>query len=373
MSIDPAQLSCGDVLPEDLGRLPTAVKLQLVLGTTETASVYQSGATRNPVAVFRLCSDLLIARGGSGLSEAELHLVREVGVQAALDQGQVSIAGDWLLQLSRRFGKDAPRVLRLRGMYEEAQGDYPAAVAHYERVRDNHPLDMWPVKRLCAVHKARGRLAEAAALLESTKVFVDRSEDPPKSYPFRQLHPLDDGTLRELISLHWQLDNVAKCIFYQEELLLLDPHSFLFYSRLGELCYAAGSVDRAVSAYSQSVRLNPHANNARAVLGLWQSCLEWRRVKQLQQQQLQQRGGSSSSGGSTGTRRLDDIDDGSVTAAASAGDVTEADGNTSSVALTGAMVGTLLGLAETSLKQHYQNSPLLSVLELTLRRYGASK
>lgn len=367
------QLGNTDVIPEDLSRIAVSTKVQLVLGTNaDAASVFQNHATRNPGLVFRLSSDLLVRHAGS-MSEMERYCIYEAGAQAALDLGQDNIAAEWVMQLSKRFGKMSPRVLRLRGLYEEATGDTARALAIYEKARTEFPLDMWPVKRSAAIHKSAGRIREAIAVLESrSDVFKDTVEN--KGYPFRQLHPLDDGTLRELINLHWMADNVQRCVFYAEEMMLLDPHNFLFLSRLGELCYSAGHLERAVSAYAQSVRLNPHACNTRAVLGLWQSALEWRKSNNSNSSSASGRKAVAAASAASSSKRVTEIDGDDV--ATSATDVVSAADDSSSshgaTTLTLPLVNNLINLAEARLKQHYANSPVWSVMELTMRRCGSS-
>jgi len=109
------------------------------------------------------------------------------------------------------------------------------------------------------------------------------------------------------------------------------------------------------------VRLNPHANNARALMGLWRSALEW----------LSRQGGASASKSSSRrapTARVDDIDEDAADAdGAAAGDEAS---HAASQQLTPVIATGLVSLADSRLKQFYQSSPLLPVLELTLRRHS---
>ncbi len=351
-------LNVSDTFNNVTKRIPVATQVALCLGFhTGTASAFQHHNCRQPRVIFRLASNLIVHHASS-MSAAELYNIYEVGAQAALDLGHDNIASDWIIVLKNRFGK-CPRVMRLMGLMEEAQGNSAKAMEHYERARQEFPNEIWPVKRLSALHKSKGRIGDAIAVLESRNVYVDKVDE--KSYPFRQLHPLDDGALKELITLHWMNNSADKALFFAEELLLLDPHNFLFLSRVAELCYANGAFDRAISAYSQSVRLNPHSSNCRAVLGLWQSCLEWRRVN-----------GNSNNNNNKGgknnhnTNNVDDIDDNNSNEVSSS--TTQQHQQAPQMTLT--LCNNLIQLSEARLREHYQNSPLCSVLELTLRRYG---
>lgn len=353
-----------------LSKIPVATKVEICLGfIKESASAYQQHNCRQPNIIFRLASNLIVHHK-SQMSSAELYAIYEIGVQAALDLGHDNVATEWIVVLKHRFGK-CPRVFRLVGLLEEAQGETAKALDHYERCKNDFPNETWPIKRIAALHKGKGKYAEAISTLEVKNVYHDKVDE--KSYPFRQLHPLDDGSLKELINLHWLNDAAEKAIYYAEELLLLDPHNFLFMSRLGELCYAAGQYERAISSYAQSIRLNPHVSNARAGLGLWQSCLEWR--------------SKNKNGGNNGklivaaaatTKNVDDIDDESDNNnnnnnKNSSSNNSASSGTSSSSAGTGmtlALCNELISVSEAKLKECYQNSPLCSVLELTLRRYS---
>jgi hypothetical protein len=116
--------------------------------------------------------------------------------------------------------------------------------------------------------------------------------------------------------------------------------------------------------------MNPHSNNARAVIGLWQSAMEWRAKNGTSV--------SSITSKSSSTRQVAEIDDDNDLSAPSAdeGAVAAESGSSAASAaaptLTLALANQLITLAEGRLKQQYQNSPLLSVLELTLRRFGSA-
>ena len=345
-----------------LSRIPVAAKVEICLGfIKETASSYQQHNCRQPNIIFRLASNLIVHHK-SQMSSAELYAIYEVGVQAALDLGNDNVATEWIVVLKQRFGK-CPRVFRLVGLLEEAQGETAKALEHYENCKNEFPNETWPIKRLAALHKSRGKIADAISVLEVKNVYHDKVDE--KSFPFRQLHPLDDGSLKELINLHWMNNTPEKAIYYAEELLLLDPHNFLIMSRLGELSYAAGQFERAISSYAQSIRLNPHISNARAALGLWQSCLEWR----------SRNGGKNSknnSNNSNKTRSVDDIDDDdniNNNEDFSSSSNNNAGSSSAATGMTVSLCNELINISEAKLRECYQNSPLCSVLELTLRRY----
>ena len=83
------------------------------------------------------------------------------------------------------------------------------------------------------------------------------------------MHCLDISAYQELVSLHYLVGNLERCVFYAEEVIMLDPTNHSHYSRLGELLYGCKEYERAAQAYAHSLRLNSDEHNARAAYGLW--------------------------------------------------------------------------------------------------------
>ena len=82
----------------------------------------------------------------------------------------------------------------------------------------------------------------------------------------------DQEAWMELSDLYIQEQEYSKAVFCLEELILLNPDSTLYHTRLGEIYYTINtpeSLDLARSYFAQAVKLNP--NNLRGLYGLFLS------------------------------------------------------------------------------------------------------
>lgn len=119
--------------------------------------------------------------------------------------------------------------------------------------------------------KARGDIADAIDVLEKKNCYKDEDGNP---LTFQQVHALDLNTFKELTSLYLQLGNIDKALFYAEECILCDPYDSGLHCRHGEIAYSNQQHERAIAAFSQSLRLSDGPNNARAAYGLLMSAGE---------------------------------------------------------------------------------------------------
>jgi tetratricopeptide (TPR) repeat protein len=241
----------------DVQRLSTAEKIQYLRDSLLRPS-------RHPAAVL-VCAAHVLARGG--VSEAERAAFTELAVLAALDCGQDQQADELLGKLSKQFGRTSVRVRRLQGMALEAKGNYEGAVAVYKQVLLEHPTEQFCGRRMCAHYRGIGQYKQAIECLKSKEVYVDSKEQ--KSFTYTQIYPMDEAAARELISLHWLVNNVSECVKFADEVILFDGGNFLHFNRLAELCAVAGQAERSATAYAHSLRLNESKNNLRAMYGLW--------------------------------------------------------------------------------------------------------
>merc|ERR1712125_311764 len=77
---------------------------------------------------------------------------------------------DYCLKTLRKKFPSSVRVERLKGIYQESIGDWDAAKATYEGLLKEKPEDTVTQKRLIAMHKQRGKSAEA---VEAINKYLD--------------------------------------------------------------------------------------------------------------------------------------------------------------------------------------------------------
>eukprot|EP00164_Ancoracysta_twista_P023941 GFYU01045100.1.p1 GENE.GFYU01045100.1~~GFYU01045100.1.p1 ORF type:complete len:144 (+),score=29.89 GFYU01045100.1:104-535(+) len=88
---------------------------------------------------------------------------------------------------------------------------------------------------------------------------------------YQEMHAVDIACFKELTQLHMRTGNVERAMFYAEECILCDPYDYSLHTIHGELARSVGQLDRAIAAFSQSLRLNDAPNNTRAAFGLYYS------------------------------------------------------------------------------------------------------
>ena len=252
--------------PVDVKVLPFKAKLQLLRDTA-------ARPVRRPQTTL-LCATDILAKHASSVSEAEKCNIHEQAVVAALECGHDEQAVEFFRFLKGKFGAKSTRVMKLQGLIYEATGDEDKAKVVYGRILNDSPIDAFVAKRLSAMAKANGNIDQAITILETAQVYVhprgrDVPEERQKKFTFRDVHPCDEATYRELVGLYWQKWSLVKCVQYCEEVLLFDPANFLNYVRVAEMHYASGALDNALTAYAHSVRLNDAATNLRGMYGVW--------------------------------------------------------------------------------------------------------
>ncbi|EPY22976.1 hypothetical protein STCU_07983 [Strigomonas culicis] len=260
MSEDAAELLVDSLSPVDLMKLTRAQKIDLL-------EKMRAHGSRNPHITYFLATDVLSGGGGS-LSAGERYELYEQLLIASLHSGRLDKARLYLNLLEKRFGRTSMRVRRLRGLCYEAEGNIAEARTLYELLRKEDPATDFFVKRLVAMYKSEGKYRDAIALLEDEEVYKDEDDKPLRYLEVHRMGVLD--VYQELSHLHYLCGSLDRALYYVEEMQLYDPSSYLMHSRMAELLYAKKDYERCVIEYSQSLLLNPNANNARAAYGLWQ-------------------------------------------------------------------------------------------------------
>lgn len=188
------------------------------------------------------------------------------GAGAAADSDELRAAQEYITTLAAQF-PDSLRVKRLEGMMWEAKGEADLAMSDYDEILQDDPSNILAVKRQVAVLRARGgptRLAEAARrLTEHLATFCSDHEAWL--------------LLQELYLLAQQYKRAAFCI---EELILINPMSYIYHIRAGEITYTTavasngGSHDQLLTArkyFAHALELKPEGN-LRALYGILLVC-----------------------------------------------------------------------------------------------------
>ncbi len=162
----------------------------------------------------------------------------------------------------RKQFPNSNRTKRLGGMLMEAQGQMRPAMACYDEVLAAEPANLHAVKRQVALCRSRGRNAEAAKKLT---VHLDTFCGDTEAWLL-------------LCEIYISQQLYRRAQFCMEELLLLNPMSYLYHLRYAELLYTVASSDRgsheqfltARKYFAHALELKPGC--ARALYGLMLCC-----------------------------------------------------------------------------------------------------
>lgn len=223
--------------------------------------------THCPSAISLLAADVLSS--GAGSLGDEQYTILEQYLIASCQCGHLDQASRCLATLTKQFGTTSVRVRKLAGLLFEAQGNTGKAKEVYLSIQKQTPSDPFVVKRAAAMAKREGKFGEAIGALEGDVIPDEITDGTGRKYSYLAVYPEDDSVMRELVWLHYMNGNLAKAVFYAEECILVAPMNFLYHTRHAELCYAAGELEKAASAFAHSLTLNEASNNLRAAYGLW--------------------------------------------------------------------------------------------------------
>lgn len=162
--------------------------------------------------------------------------------------------------LSAQF-PDSLRVKRLEGMLWEAKGMFDMAMKDYEDILTEDPNNMQAAKRQIALCRGRGKSAEAATRLVK----------------YLEVVCSDVEAWLQLCAIYLNFQHFKRAAFCMEELILINPMSYLFHLRYADIMYSIGCADKggggseqlrtARKYYAHALDLKP-TDNLRAVYGL---------------------------------------------------------------------------------------------------------
>jgi len=192
----------------------------------------------------------LLQYGKSGKHALSADAVMPEDLRVAQEYGNI---------LSAQF-PDSLRVKRLDGMLWEAKGMHDMALKEYDEILAEDPNNLLATKRQIALCRARGKTAEAASRLVK----------------YLEVVCSDVDAWLQLASIYLGVQQFKRAAFCMEELILINPMSYLFHVRYADIMYTLGSADKgggteqfrtARKYYAHALDLKP-SNNLRAVYGL---------------------------------------------------------------------------------------------------------
>ena len=206
---------------------------------------------RNSEEIADLGEDLL-KDYSSKLGDETWVLLEQVCI-ASFDCNRLQLAERCLEALEKQFPK-SKRVMKLRGMLYEADGQYDLANRIYDELLEADPANLQVRKRKIAMLKEQNKIEETIAQLN--KYLEDFLGD--------------QEAWMELCELYIRQQEFSKAAFCMEELILSHPHNHLYHQRYAEIHYTIGhqeNMQRAKKYFAQALKLDP--NNVRALYGLY--------------------------------------------------------------------------------------------------------
>ena len=181
---------------------------------------------------------------------------------ASADSEDLRKAQQYTATLTKQF-PSSQRVRRLEAMLLEAKREYGEAEKEYKAILEEDPHNLQAVKRQIALHRQKGEVKEAVKKLNDyLTTFCSDME------AWVMLH--------ELYLSAQKYKEAAFCI---EELVLINPMSYIYHVRAGEITYtkgisqSGGSHDQLLTArkyFAHALELKPGC--LRALYGILLVC-----------------------------------------------------------------------------------------------------
>ena len=173
---------------------------------------------------------------------------------AALDLQDAFLIKECLLELDAKF-PNSSRVKRLKAMAKlEMRGRHDEALKLYDEMIKKDETNSSFYKRKIAILISQDNIAEAIPeLCDYLKKFLNDTE-----------------AWSELCDLYIQEQDYVKAAFCMEELILSNPHNYVYYVKYAEIQYTintAESIELAKSYFSQAFKLN--SDSLRALYGIY--------------------------------------------------------------------------------------------------------
>lgn len=208
---------------------------------------WREDSTRVPQLVRLIYNQYKLAK----LTSDDKWPIIEQVLMAAIDLRDEKLIKESLLMLEAQF-PGSSRVRRLKYMAKlEMRERYEDAITAYDEMIRSDDSNPFPYKRRIAVLIAQKRIPEA---IESFTHFLSRFMN-------------DQEAWLELCDLYIREQEYSKAAFCMEELILINPHNYLYHTKLAEIYYTSGLIEMARSYFAQALKLSP--NSPRALYGLY--------------------------------------------------------------------------------------------------------
>jgi len=142
-------------------------------------------------------------------------------------------------RLDKKFPTSV-RVERLKGIKAEGVDDWVEAQNIYTKILADKPEDGITRKRLIAMHKQRGKTAEAIEQLNK----------------YLETFSIDAEVWHELAELYITAGLLSRAVFCFEELLMSNPRSMYHILTYAELLYSTGDFDLSRKHFSLAAYLD---------------------------------------------------------------------------------------------------------------------
>lgn len=199
--------------------------------------------------------ELVMLHGGRLLSACprnlgnELWTVLEQVFLAAVELGIDGWRDYCIKQLANKFPSSV-RVERLKGIYQESLDDWNGAKKIYQKILADKPEDTIARKRLIAMYKQRGKIADA---IEQLNIYLDT-------------FCVDAEVWHELAELYVEAGSLQRAVFCFEELMVSNPRSMYHILTYAELLYSTGDFELSRKYFSLAAYLD--GSCLRALWGL---------------------------------------------------------------------------------------------------------
>lgn len=190
--------------------------------------------------------------------DVEGWAMMEFVLLSAFDIADESLIDACIQPLMRKFTQ-GNRVRVLIGQWSEYKGDYDAALKIYDEVLKDKPTYIAASKRKVCVYRAQKKWKDAIDQLNS----------------ILSVFHADSQSWLELADIYTTLCDYKSASVCYEEIVILNPNSPVFHTRLAEIYYTLGGLDDLIKSrqhYSISLDMLHAPFNLRALYGIIAAC-----------------------------------------------------------------------------------------------------
>jgi len=215
---------------------------------------YKRNLVRLPEALLK--AGVKLISNFKGKLGDEYYLVLEDLFHAAIECQQFEVAKFALTKLKEKF-ENAPKILKLNGIYKESTGERDEAENTYDYILSENPLNMEARKRKIAVLRTDGETNQAIEELNK----------------FLQENFCDKEAWLELADIYLEKLNYQKALYCYEQVCLLAPKNMHYFIRCAEILYTLGGpANLGLARNYYTYALYFEEENLPGLLGLIRTC-----------------------------------------------------------------------------------------------------